>query len=234
MDARTAISRPTRFMNRPDYRSQTLVALASGTRRSSLRRIEAGAANSQQPAHQRQREVVTVNADAGVLHSFSFAKYAAAFFRKSRSCSKRSTSRRKRFSSDSWPLPRPWPGKRFFFSLRGSPSTCRFHARNMSGRIPSLPATSAIDCWPSATNLTASSLNSRVNCRLLSPMNTSNPEQYHSGLSRCPRNQGKFIESTEDAQRPTQIRTQPAVNSNRKVDGVVLRSFVLNHLPVYR
>ncbi len=151
MDARTAISRPTRFMNRPDYRSQTLVALASGTRRSSLRRIEAGAANSQQPAHQRQREVVTVNADAGVLHSFSFAKYAAAFFRKSRSCSKRSTSRRKRFSSDSWPLPRPWPGKRFFFSLRGSPSTCRFHARNMSGRIPSLPATSAIDCWPSAT-----------------------------------------------------------------------------------
>src|SRR4029453_7361060 len=101
------------FMNGANDHSQTLVGGGPRTGRSSLGGIETGATNFQHPAHQHHWKFLTMNSNAGVLHVHSFAKYAAAFFRKSRSCSRRSTSRRNRLSSSSWSLLLPWPVKTF-------------------------------------------------------------------------------------------------------------------------
>src|SRR5262249_7576270 len=43
--------------------------------------------DAEHPAHERHREQVGVGGEYGVLHDWLFAKYAAVFFRKSRSCS---------------------------------------------------------------------------------------------------------------------------------------------------
>src|SRR4030095_3276839 len=190
MNARTAVSGATSLINGVDARPQTLITMRSLTRWPTLRRIVARATNLQHTTHQRHRKLITMGMNAGVLHGRSFAKYAAAFFRKSRSCSRRSTSRRKRLSSSSWSLLLPWPVKTFR-AERGNPSTWRFQARSMSGRIFNLWATSLIDCWPSITNLTASNLNSLLYCRRCPAMNTSSHKQYLAGVSRCPPNQGK-------------------------------------------
>src|SRR5258706_6180035 len=174
VDPRTAVCSPTGFINGSNNHSQTLIFCGPRTGGSSLCGIETGATNLQHPAHQHHRKFLTMNSNAGVLHDRSFAKYAAAFFRKSRSCSRRSTSRRKRRSSSSWPLALPAPMKTFF-RARGKPATCRFQLRSMSARIPSRPATALTDSWPSLTSRTASNLNSRVNRRRFPPMNTSFP-----------------------------------------------------------
>src|SRR5262245_19794255 len=175
VDTRTAVSSPTGFMNGSNDHAQTLVFFGSRTGRSFLGGIEAGATNFQRPAHQHHGKFVTMNSNAGVLHDRSFAKYAAAFFRKSRSCCSCSTSQRKRLTSSSAPLAFPWPMKMLFFCAGGKPATCRFQLRSISGRIPSRSATSVTDSLPSLNSLTASNLNSRVNCRRFPPINTSCP-----------------------------------------------------------
>src|SRR5262245_11814566 len=69
------------------------------------------AANLQNLAHPLDRKLFTLSSDKGVLHLSSLAKYAAAFFRMSRSSLTRSNSLRSRLSSSLMAGPRPFPGK---------------------------------------------------------------------------------------------------------------------------
>src|SRR6185369_11680156 len=169
MNARTAIGSFAVLMNGGNQGPQYYILPRSNTRLSSLSGIETRATNLQYATHRSQRKLMAIQSNAGVLHDFSFAKYAAAFFKKSRSSVTRTSSRRKRRNSSSWLVTRPWPRK---MSLAASFSTCRFQLRTIDARIPSAAATLATDC-PCLTSRTASSLNSRVNCLRFSDMNTS-------------------------------------------------------------
>src|SRR5918911_1888558 len=90
MNPRTTVSLPAALIESGNQRPQNLVFTGSGTWHSSLGRIEAGSTNLQDSTHRGQRKLVSMQPDAGVLHDFSFAKYAAAFFKKSRSSVTRS------------------------------------------------------------------------------------------------------------------------------------------------
>ncbi len=81
---------------------EVLITLGAMARPSSLRRVASGPRHATQAAHARDRKLVLVGADTGVLHRDSVAKYAAAFLRKSRSWRKTSFSRRRRCSSAAW------------------------------------------------------------------------------------------------------------------------------------
>src|SRR5206468_9139419 len=110
------------------------------------------------PTHQRHRIGVPLGGNAGVLHRDSFAKNAAAFFKKSRSWRSTSTSRRKRRSSCSGVSP-----------LGGGPPaarvSCCFQWRNWSGRILSSRATSLSGRSLSSASRTASCRNSGLKDR---------------------------------------------------------------------
>src|SRR5689334_18460763 len=85
--------------------------------------VIAAAADLQNSAHPLELELFAMGLHKGVLHLSSLAKYAAAFFKMSRSSLTCSSSRRSRLTS---PLPvvlRPCPGKAF------SPRwlSCSFH-----------------------------------------------------------------------------------------------------------
>jgi hypothetical protein len=63
-------------------------------------RVEAGSRDPQAFTHESHWPLAAVASDAGVLHCDSFAKNAAAFFKKSRSIRSRSFSRRNRAAYD--------------------------------------------------------------------------------------------------------------------------------------
>src|SRR2546425_742888 len=75
------------------------VRLSPGTRRPPPPRVVTRARDRQHPAHERNRKRPFLPLDASVPHGDGFAKYAVAFFRKSRSWRNSSFSRRKRRSS---------------------------------------------------------------------------------------------------------------------------------------
>src|ERR1044072_949833 len=177
MDAWCAVGFSTALINGANNGAQDLIFPCSRTAGSPFRRIEAGATNLQCSTHREHRKLLPVQADAGVLHGFSFAKYAAAFFRKSRSSVTRANSCRKRRSSCSRLVTRPCP-RNTSFKEPSLPSTCRFQARNISGRIPNWAATRETDC-PLFTKRTASNLNSRVNCLRFCDINTSHPKSIN-------------------------------------------------------
>src|SRR6185369_4448213 len=194
VDARAAIGAAAGFVNRRDHLTQTLTPPGTATRRTSLSRIEAGPTNFECSTHQRYRKLMSMSSDAGVLHDRSFAKYAAAFFKKSSSSRNVSFSRRNRLISSSWLTALGLPRNNSFGVGRGRPSTCSLQSRNIFGRIPSDAAISETDCLPSITKRTASSLNSRVKTRRFSPMDTSSPDTI-CRLSWCPQFQGNSTAS---------------------------------------
>src|SRR5437762_949210 len=171
MHPRTAIGLAAGLMNRPNDRPQGFIVLGSFAWSPARRRIEAGPTNSQHSTHQGHRELLPVAAHAGVLHDGSFAKYAAAFFKKSRSWVTSSSSRRKRRTSCSALATLPDPGKVSLLAP-SFPSTCCFQWRSISERIPNCSATRDAEL-PFCTSRTASNLNSRVNCLRFPDMNTS-------------------------------------------------------------
>src|SRR5690625_4259253 len=153
--------------------------------------VVARATYAESATHERERVLASVLLDACVLHRDSLAKYAAAFFRKSRSCLTSSNSRRSLRISSSWLVSLPWPGKT---SAPMSPerlSACCFHLRSISERIPSSRATSESLLPSSVTSRTASSLNSRVNCRLFCA-NGHLPPQSYVGLISVSTKTGEF------------------------------------------
>src|SRR6185436_10541038 len=142
MNARATIGGSTVLINGRNQRPQHRIFPSSGTRYAPLSRIETGARYLQYPTHRSQRKLFAITANAGVPHDFSFAKYAAAFFKKSRSSVTRANSRRNRRSSSSWLVTRPWPRK-----ISGSPlSTSRFQLRTIEVLIPNAAATLETDC----------------------------------------------------------------------------------------
>jgi len=127
-------------------------------------------AATQPPFRSSRSPLLPVPSHAGVLHDRSFAKYAAAFFKKSRSWVTNSSSRRKRRTSCSALATLPCPGNTSV-SVSSLASTCCFQWRSISQRIPSCSATLDAEL-PFCTSRTASNLNSRVYFRF-ADMNTS-------------------------------------------------------------
>src|SRR5690625_1570747 len=122
--------------------------------------VVARAAYAESATHERERVLASVLLDACVLHRDSLAKYAAAFFRKSRSCLTSSNSRRSLRISSSWLVSLPWPGKTSAPESSEPesperPSACCFHLRSMSERIPNSRATSETFLPSSVTSRTA-------------------------------------------------------------------------------
>src|SRR5262249_6932620 len=73
--------------------------------------VVAGGRDLQRLAHQADGPLILVGFDEAEGHVASLAKNAAAFFRISRSASRRLFSARRRRRSSSWGLRRPVPGK---------------------------------------------------------------------------------------------------------------------------
>src|SRR5690606_29797310 len=146
-------------LHRPNLQEQALILTCAFAGRAFSRGIEAGTADTQHPAHHPDGKQAGVGFDARVLHSDSCAKYAAAFFRKSRSCFTCSSWRRSRRISSASPVPTPLPGK--------ASSAVRAAARRLfqlcrrSGRMPSSRAICVSGLPPASTRRRASSLNSR-------------------------------------------------------------------------
>ncbi|HPC83848.1 MAG TPA: hypothetical protein PLR87_10875 [Thermoanaerobaculaceae bacterium] len=116
-------------------------------------------------AHDADRVHLAVLLDEHELHQSSSKTIPSAFFRMSRSMVTRRTCRCSRRTSSSRSTSRPLPGN----AEPPSCSTCRFHRRSMSGRIPSSRDTSSILAPLSFTSLTASALNSRLDPHLNTP-----------------------------------------------------------------
>src|SRR2546421_700830 len=215
----TAVGLPAGLMNRPNDRAQNFIVLGAAAWHPALRRIEAGPTNSQHATHQPHRELLPVTSDAGVLHHRSFAKYAAAFFKKSRSWVTSSSSLRKRRTSCSGLATLPFPGNTSV-SVSSLASTCCFQWRSISQRIPSCSATLTAEL-PFCTRPTASNLNSRVYFRF-AVMNTSSRTvsfRVFLGVHKIragpkpydPRNHTKLHEGTRNrcfcAKPPSNVRT---------------------------
>src|SRR5690606_8997147 len=116
--------------------AQTLVR--SHSRRTSTRClachgvVEAAPAHLEQPAHEPHREQAPVSIDGGVpvAHRDSFAKYAAALFRKATSWRSLAFSRSSLLTA-SWSLgSRPWPGNTSDTAAPWRASTFLRHSRS--------------------------------------------------------------------------------------------------------
>jgi hypothetical protein len=83
-------------------------------------------------------------------------------------------SRVSRARSSSWGLRRPLPGK----AATGSPATSGVQRRNRFGVIPRSRAVCAVGWPPAVTNFTASCLNSRRLCPLLTTSWVSRPHPF--------------------------------------------------------
>src|SRR5690606_12225737 len=116
--------------------------------------VVAAGVHAQHPAHAAHPELPFVVAHEGVLHPDCLAKYAAAFFRMSRSSVTRRSSDLSRRNSSAWSA----------VAARSGPDRpyCFRHVWRLWIDTPSRSATSATE-WPrSVTCLTASTLNSSV------------------------------------------------------------------------
>src|SRR5438094_6373288 len=122
--------------------------------------IVAAAAHLQHPAHPPDRELLDMVVDEGISQAESRAKYAAAFFKMSRSSRSRAFSRRRRVSSSALGARPPLPGN------AASPwvSTSCCHLYRWLRRSPNSRATAAAGRPEDFQSRTASSLNSLVKC----------------------------------------------------------------------
>src|SRR5699024_9860322 len=116
--------------------------------------VVAAGVHAQQAAHAAHPELLLMVSHEGVLHPDCFAKYAAAFFRMSRSSVTRRSSDLSRRISSAWSAAAARAG--------GDIPYCFRHVYRLWIDTPSRAATSATE-WPrSVTCLTASTLNSSV------------------------------------------------------------------------
>src|SRR5437899_3897265 len=138
---------------------QQAIRHGPGTRWAGQPTIEATATHSQDPTHSGDPKLPLVIPNEGVLHGSSLAKYAAAFFKMSRSSLSRAFSRRSRMTSSSAATGCPDPGN----AWPPAASSCAAHLYSRLRGTPNSRANSAAgrpDCF---SNRTASSLNSLVN-----------------------------------------------------------------------
>src|SRR6059058_1816342 len=96
---RGAVAPVALAIRRANREAQALILLRARTRRAALGGVEARRRDRQRVTHESHGVLAAMASDGGVLHRDSFAKNAAAFFRKSRSWRSRSFSRRSRASS---------------------------------------------------------------------------------------------------------------------------------------
>src|SRR5688572_17092719 len=104
------IDLPVIQVHAPDVDQQLLISHATGAGRPMEPGVKPAARDRQLPAQLRHRELAAMRTDEAVLHEDSFAKYAAAFFKISRSSVTRFNSRRScstSVSSDSRFAPGP-------------------------------------------------------------------------------------------------------------------------------
>ena len=132
---------------------------ASGADVAMLARRADGLEEARGRAEPRQGPDRPVLGDERELNVASPAKYAAAFFRMSRSALSLATSRRSRSISCCSGFTWPCPG----MARRGSPSTSRIQRRSTLSAMPRSRQACATATPRSLTRLTASSLNSRLN-----------------------------------------------------------------------
>jgi hypothetical protein len=111
VDAGAAVAGLELGVDGPDFHEEGVAPLLLSAAGTLPPGVVAGGGNLQRFAEQSHGPLVAVFVDEAVGHVASWAKNAAAFFRMSRSASRRLFSaRRRRFSSskgESW----PWPGK---------------------------------------------------------------------------------------------------------------------------
>src|SRR5256712_6334135 len=149
-------------MQADDLRSQLTIRHGAGTHGPGQPLIEPTATHVQHPAHPHNPKLPAMGAHEGVLHGRSLAKYAAAFFKMSRSSVSRATSRRRRARSAAGAGCRPEPGD----DASWCASNWAAHLYSRFPGIPNSPATSAAGRPDCVRSRTASSLNSLVNrCR---------------------------------------------------------------------
>src|SRR5690606_31570424 len=148
-----------------DRRHQRLVVPGAGAGAAVEPGMEARAGDIQSVAQPCHRPDVPVLRDKGEPHITSLAKKAAAFFRMSRSAFSFATSLRSRSISSCSGFICPWPGK----ACCGSEANSRTHLRSTFSWRSRSRAACATATPRSFTNLTASSLNSRLNFLLCIP-----------------------------------------------------------------
>src|SRR5437016_8583449 len=130
-----------------------------GTRGTGQPLIEPATTHTQYPTHPDHAKLRPMGSHEGVLHGRSLAKYAAAFFKMSRSSFSRAFSRRSRVSSSAASACRPEPGN------APSPwfSSSAAHLYSRLRGIPNSRAIAAAGRPDCLSNWTASSLNAFVN-----------------------------------------------------------------------
>src|ERR1019366_4251469 len=159
-DARRAVNAPAFGVYAPDLVEQFATALCACARSAPAPGVEAAVADLQYAAQRDDLELLPMGLDPGVLHRLSFAKYAVAFFKMSRSIVSR------RFSRSS-------AATRFLRSSSSAtptePLSLRWSLSQLSSvptPMPKLPAACVRVYFCSITSATAERLNSGVNDRL--------------------------------------------------------------------
>src|ERR1700733_5669317 len=162
VDPRAAVAATARLEGGADMDQKNAIAYRLLRRSIREPRVVSRWRNAELAAHECHRELADVGDDSGVLHDWVFAKYAAHFFAKARSCSTRGSSRRSRINSArssvvSAPCPAPFSSAAAWLTQSRRHVAVRSCSR----------ATSATVFPESRTRRTASALNSGVNRRRL-------------------------------------------------------------------
>src|SRR3989454_7371236 len=139
---------------------EVTIPLCPATLGSSSPRIVAAATDVQDGTHTQDAKFPAMLTDEAVLHGHSLAKYAAAFFKISRSSRSRSFSRRRRANSSWGAGCRPRPGNATVPCWSSSVA----HLYKWLRRRPNSRATAAAGRPEDFQSRIASSLNSLVNC----------------------------------------------------------------------
>src|ERR1019366_3327477 len=157
-DARTAVGAASRLVCGLDVHDELHILQGPRRDRTRLPRIEAAARYRQYVAHRDRRPRRLLLVDERELHAFSFAKKAAAFFKISRSISRRFTRLRNSLSSSRSAVVSTLSGR-----LPASALARFTHARRAVSVRSRSAATCATERPPAAQSFTASALNSSVN-----------------------------------------------------------------------
>src|SRR5690606_9988549 len=153
-DLAVAVDRPALQPGLLDQAEQSLVLPMPLTVRPPPPGIEPAALDAQHPAHAGNAKFRQVRLHERVLRPYPLAKYAAAFFRMSRSSVTRRSSACSRRTSEACPA----SASRTSGALRRA----RTQAYSASGLTPNRSATSLVGRPCSSTCLAASALNSSV------------------------------------------------------------------------
>src|SRR5262249_51286487 len=111
VEARAAVAGLGLGVDGPDLHEESVLPLLAGAAGALPPGVGAGGGNGPRFTEQTDRPPVLVLVDEAEGHVASLAKNAAAFFRMSRSASRRLFSARRRRSSSSTAEGLPWPGK---------------------------------------------------------------------------------------------------------------------------